>query len=95
MDNNAHRNRMFIEQRGRCSICDGHMTQDKSISLGLFASFEHVIPMARGGSKGWSNIKLAHCRCNLWKRDRLPEELPALGFELGKQVATSINKEPK
>lgn len=81
MDNNWHRNRMFIEQGGRCYICDGRMSQDKRVSSKLFASFDHVVPLARGGGRGWSNIKLAHKYCNNWKSDRMLENLPMLGID--------------
>lgn len=73
---------MFVEQAGRCYICDGRMSQDKSASSKLFASFDHVIPRARGGANGWLNIKLAHRYCNNWKSDRRLEDLPQLGIAI-------------
>lgn len=37
--------------------------------------FDHVIPLSKGGEHSMENIKIAHARCNLAKRDKMPEEL--------------------
>jgi 5-methylcytosine-specific restriction endonuclease McrA len=64
-------------------------------------TFDHVIPVARGGHKGWDNIVTCCIPCNRRKSDRLPEEaglrllrrprrppaLPALTFSLGLRQA--------
>jgi 5-methylcytosine-specific restriction endonuclease McrA len=33
----------------------------------LFPDIEHVIPLTMGGAHWWSNLRLAHRRCNLQK----------------------------
>jgi 5-methylcytosine-specific restriction endonuclease McrA len=60
-------------------------------------TFDHVIPVARGGQKGWDNIVTCCIPCNRRKGDRAPEQaglrlvrrprrpaaLPALTLSLG------------
>lgn len=41
----------------------------------LRASIDHIIPIAKGGTHTWDNVKLACLRCNISKNDSLPEEL--------------------
>lgn len=36
-----------------------------------YPSIDHVIPLAKGGLHEWSNVKLAHRRCNYLKRDKI------------------------
>ena len=42
-------------------------------------TFDHVVPVARGGQKGWDNIVTCCIPCNRRKGDRTPEEV---GFRL-------------
>jgi hypothetical protein len=42
-------------------------------------TFDHVVPVARGGHKGWDNIVTCCIPCNRRKGDRTPEEI---GFHL-------------
>lgn len=39
-----------------------------------FLTFDHVIPVAQGGKRGWENIVSACEPCNRKKADRTPEE---------------------
>jgi 5-methylcytosine-specific restriction endonuclease McrA len=38
-------------------------------------TFDHVIPVARGGHKGWDNIVTCCISCNRRKGDAIPEEI--------------------
>ena len=55
-----------------CSICT------KVIEHVLQLTYDHVIPLARGGAHTEENLRPAHRTCNSWKLDRLPEELVGL-----------------
>jgi 5-methylcytosine-specific restriction endonuclease McrA len=55
-----------------CSICT------KVIEHVLQLTYDHVIPLARGGAHTEENLRPAHRMCNSWKNDRLPEELVGL-----------------
>jgi HNH endonuclease len=55
-----------------CHICGRTITERGSYnvrnpSVG-FPDIDHVIPLSRGGSHWWSNVRLAHHGCNLRKR---------------------------
>ncbi len=53
-----------------CHICGGAVTEDQ-------LSFEHVIPLERGGEHSEDNIKVSHLVCNKRKGTKLMSELTA------------------
>lgn len=70
--------KLFKRDCGKCYIC-GKMcdysdyTKDKygTIIAGkMYPSIDHVIPLSKGGTHTWDNIKLACRGCNTIKRDR-------------------------
>ncbi|WP_210434349.1 HNH endonuclease [Virgibacillus sp. SK37] len=36
-----------------------------------YPSIEHVIPISKGGTHTWDNVKLAHRKCNNLKSDKV------------------------
>jgi len=42
-----------------------------------YPSIDHVIALANGGKHSWENVRLAHCKCNTEKRDKLIGENPS------------------
>lgn len=52
-----------------CSICG------TPIEPWQMMSFDHEVPLARGGGRGRANKKIAHCLCNSVKGDRYPFSL--------------------
>lgn len=40
-------------------------------------SIDHVIALANGGKHSWENVRLAHCKCNTEKSDKLIGENPS------------------
>ena len=72
---------LFKRDAGVCYICGGKcnwedytMRGDVFIAGDWYPSVEHVIPIARGGLNAWSNVRLAHRRCNYLKSDKLNAE---------------------
>lgn len=57
-----------------CYICDSAIDPQSNDNLAKL-SFDHVIPLARGGAHSESNVKPAHKACNSRKQDRLFEEM--------------------
>lgn len=54
-----------------CHIC-GHAVNMKShYNSDFYGSIDHVIPLSKGGTHSWDNVKLAHRKCNCEKRDNL------------------------
>jgi 5-methylcytosine-specific restriction endonuclease McrA len=49
-----------------CQYCGGRFPSGE-------LTFDHVIPVARGGHKGWDNIVTCCVTCNRKKGDRTPE----------------------
>lgn len=58
---------IFTRDRYTCQYCQKpHKTED--------LTFDHVVPIAKGGQKTWENIVTACWRCNNKKSGRTPEE---------------------
>jgi 5-methylcytosine-specific restriction endonuclease McrA len=51
---------IYHRDKGICHICHNPTPKDR-------LHFDHVIPLARGGTHTEGNIKVAHARCNLRK----------------------------
>lgn len=75
----------FIRERGRASVVpftraniyarDAHTCQYCGETFaGEYLTFDHVIPVAQGGTKGWENIVSCCVPCNRKKDARTPEE---------------------
>jgi 5-methylcytosine-specific restriction endonuclease McrA len=58
---------VYARDSHRCQYC-GHRCQPGQLT------FDHVVPVARGGHKGWDNIVTCCIPCNRRKGDRTPEE---------------------
>ena len=58
---------IFIRDHYQCQYCGKRFrTED--------LTFDHVVPIARGGKKNWENIVTACWRCNNLKSGRTPAE---------------------
>lgn len=57
-----------------CQIC-GLMVNDKDIENGhikrMYPTVDHIIPLSKGGSHTWDNVRLAHMSCNAGKCDKV------------------------
>lgn len=58
---------IFLRDKYTCQYCK---TRFRTEDL----TFDHVVPIARGGRKTWENIVTACIRCNNRKSGRTPEE---------------------
>lgn len=54
---------LYHRDKGKCGICGKEV-------LPKDASLDHIIPIARGGKHQWSNIQLAHLKCNKKKSNK-------------------------
>jgi len=58
---------IFLRDRNSCQYCKKRFrTED--------LTFDHIVPIARGGKKNWENIVTACIKCNNKKSGRTPEE---------------------
>lgn len=56
---------------GQCDVNDFNTNDRGSFIVGHnYPSIEHVVPIAKGGTHTWDNVKLAHHYCNSIKRDK-------------------------
>jgi 5-methylcytosine-specific restriction endonuclease McrA len=79
--------KLYRRQNGKCPYCRRKMDPRPSQGRGDNGfTLEHVTPISLGGSRGQSNIVLAHWECNHNKSDRPPtqEQLDALAWAQGK-----------
>ena len=68
--------RIQVEQadRGRCCYC---LTQE--INSGIALSFDHILPLSKGGATSFDNLCLACRSCNEFKSDQVEEGDPLTG----------------
>lgn len=76
------RRKLFDQQNGLCWLCGKPMVLTRKGS-GMpgrtFASFDHVVPKANGGTTYHTNLKLAHRMCNSARNERPAEtQTPSL-----------------
>jgi hypothetical protein len=65
--------RNILDRDGmNCSICTLPIEDERTLT------FDHTIPLSRGGTHSEENLHPAHGRCNSWKGNRLPGELAGL-----------------
>jgi 5-methylcytosine-specific restriction endonuclease McrA len=58
---------VYARDEHRCQYCGERFSPAQ-------LTFDHVIPVARGGHKGWDNIVTCCIPCNRRKGDRFPEQ---------------------
>lgn len=83
---------MFNAQKGLCHWCGKKMQMNtlRTNENGnvkdnpQFASFEHVIPKAMGGTRNSANIVLAHAACNRRRHKRKFLHDPVYGDDGGR-----------
>lgn len=61
------RSNVYTRDEHLCQYCGGEFDPSH-------LTFDHVVPVARGGLKSWENIVTCCIECNRKKGDRLPEE---------------------
>lgn len=61
------RGNIFARDKHSCQYCGQRFRADE-------LTFDHVVPIAKGGKKTWTNIVTACIRCNNRKSGRTPDE---------------------
>ena len=73
---------LYERDKGICYICnkktdinDYEIRNDGTFIAGdNYPSIDHVIPVNKGGTHTWDNVRLAHRHCNIIKSDKLVKE---------------------
>ena len=78
VDNDITLHDLFVRDGGKCHICGGDCDwNDRSTKNNRFVAgkyyptIDHVVPLSKGGTHSWNNVKLAHFSCNSAKGDKL------------------------
>ena len=68
---------VYDNSDGSCALCGARVADpsvwwdwDGKAWMPMAPTVDHIVPLARGGSHVWSNVQLAHNRCNTLKSDR-------------------------
>lgn len=68
---------LYKRDKGICYICgnkcdyeDYTYRGNTFIAGNYYPSIDHVIPISKGGTDDWNNLKLAHRLCNSIKSDK-------------------------
>ena len=78
VDYNISLKKLYKRDKSICHIC-GEQCNPKDyiknnnvfIAGNSYPSIDHVIPVAKGGTHTWDNVKLAHRHCNSVKKDNI------------------------
>jgi len=52
-----------------CYLCENKVRWDVNYLDDYYPTIDHVIPISKGGTHTWDNVRLAHRLCNMYKRD--------------------------
>lgn len=63
--------RLMKRDKGICYLCGNKVNVLLDPNDDEYPSIEHVIPIVKGGTHTWGNVKLAHRKCNYIKSDKV------------------------
>lgn len=80
VDNDIELSRLYKRDKGICYICglkcdykDFKYDDNNNFIVGkTYPSIDHYIPISKGGTHSWDNVRLACYWCNVNKRDKMP-----------------------
>lgn len=73
-DNSITLVKVYEHDHGICYLCGKHLTLNDDYNRSDAPTIEHVIPIAKGGTHTWDNVKLACRDCNVKKGTKLSME---------------------
>lgn len=63
--NRSHKRKILYDrQSGKCAICGMQLQIDDHTSVEDYLTFDHILPVSRGGSNGIKNLQGLCRRCN-------------------------------
>lgn len=60
---------LFEKYNWVCCLCQEKIDRRRRMPDPLAATIEHVIPLCKGGTHTWDNVRPAHALCNFRKGD--------------------------
>ena len=61
---------LFEQYNWICNICEEPIDRRLRFPNRMAATVEHIIPLCKGGTHTWDNVRPAHALCNWNKGDR-------------------------
>jgi 5-methylcytosine-specific restriction endonuclease McrA len=62
---------LYARDHGICSLCGKKVRKTLKWPDLMCATIDHIVPLTRGGEHSWTNVALAHHRCNSLKNNRI------------------------
>ena len=63
--------RLMKRDKNLCYLCGDKVNINLDYNDDYYPNIEHVIPVSKGGTHTWDNVKLAHRICNMEKSDKV------------------------
>lgn len=63
--------KLYKRDNGKCYICGKHLILNDKYNRPDAPTIEHVVPISKGGTNTWSNVKLACRECNVKKGTKI------------------------
>jgi len=72
-DQTITRKLVFEKDNGKCYLCDTetHLENLKESYQPKLSTVDHIIPISKGGSHTWENVRNCCLKCNITKHDRI------------------------
>ena len=67
--------KLVKRDRHVCGICGQKVDGRRKSPHPKSATMDHVLPLSRGGWHEWSNVQLAHRKCNEDKSNKMPQNM--------------------
>ena len=75
INNRSHKREiLYNRQNGKCAICGKQLQITDYTSLDDYLTFDHILPVSKGGSNGLMNLQGLCRRCNHEKQDYFKED---------------------
>ncbi|MGD7007613.1 HNH endonuclease [Metabacillus sp. 84] len=68
--------KLISRDGNRCYLCNDEVDLQCDKNSKKAPTIEHVIPVSKGGTHTWNNVKLACRDCNVLKSDKLTTDIP-------------------
>lgn len=63
--------KLYKRDNGVCYLCGKHLTLTDNYNRPYAPTIDHIIPIAKGGTNTWDNVKLACRNCNVKKGTKI------------------------